>query len=101
MSPVSPETHTSFERSASGAPLALAYDAEAGAVALGDDEPAARGLLDVPRVLEAARDRADPQLRDARLPVARDVGRLRDRLRWPSQQAAGEGAGREDRGEGQ
>ena len=82
------------------APPAVAYDADAGAVALGDQQPAAGRLLDVPRVREPAGDGADLE---ARRPGGRwSCGRrscrradVRDGRRQPDEQATGEGGDRQ------
>ena len=74
------------------APLALAYDADAGPVALGDDQPAAGPLLDVPRVLEPAGDGAYLQRRGGGARRVRGVGRARG-------VGAGRGGEREGGGE--
>ena len=78
--PVSPEPHTVRRGTGHGAPLPLAHDAEPAPVPLGDQEPTAAELLDVPRDVQAA---DHPTYVEPGAPPRRPRGR-----RWPDHRRA-------------
>ena len=98
--PVSPETHTSPRQVGERTSPAIAYDAHAGTVSLGDDQPTTGGLLDVPGVLEATNNGAHAQgrLLRARRRHGRGARRRGGDRGGEGEQAAGEGG--EQRGGG-